>query len=92
MYYYNRDLIIQNTRDISGVLLLAIVLCVFAIVCLVLHFLFPIEKETARDRELNLIVMRCIDPTDQGVSVDQVMEALEDVDTSGFHLSTQDWR
>lgn len=79
--------------QINGMILFTGVVVVSAVLCLIMRF---VSRKSARpddqDERYNKIMLRNILPSNQGISVDEVMVNLRDEDMSKFHLSSQSER
>lgn len=77
--------------QINGMILVLGVIVVSALLCLGMWLAHSRKnsRSNAQDERYNRIVLHNILPSNQGVSIDDVVANLKDEDMSGFHLSSQ---
>ena len=78
-------------NELNGMFLFLSVVGLSVCLCLVMWFLHRRKEGKSNDFDelYNRIVLSNILPSNQGVSIDEVMANLSDEDMSGFHLSNQ---
>lgn len=76
----------------NGMTLFLVALAVSAVLCLIMWLVYSRQnpESSAQDELYNKIARRSALPSNQGISIDDVMENLKDEDMGGFYLSTPD--